>query len=257
MSTVQIVAETAMGTKLELVTKKEIGYKEAVCGIGKIKLYRILNPWFIFSFINVFSPWYLHERRLTNTLHTFTKEVITEREKNFENLDLPKDEDHVYKGKKRLAMLDLLLSAKKTDGAIDNQGIREEVDTFMFEGHDTTAVALGFILMLLACHKDVQVKRRLLWTCLKPQVLGVGGARNQTGARRQEADLQQPPRTEVRGALHQGESQVVPERPLHRKDSRRGCRHPLGVLATKRDHRLHTHLRHPPQSRNLSRSRTI
>jgi cytochrome P450 family 4 len=154
--TLKTITETAMGTKLELVTKKEIGYKEAVCGIGKIKLYRILNPWFIFSFINVFSPWYLHERRLTNTLHTFTKEVITEREKNFENLDLPKDEDHVYKGKKRLAMLDLLLSAKKTDGAIDNQGIREEVDTFMFEGHDTTAVALGFILMLLACHKDVQ-----------------------------------------------------------------------------------------------------
>ncbi|XP_011859278.1 PREDICTED: cytochrome P450 4C1-like [Vollenhovia emeryi] len=58
--------------------------------------------------------------------------------------------------RKRLAMLDLLIAASR-NGLMTDADIREEVDTFMFEGHDTTAMALCFILALLAEHKDIQV----------------------------------------------------------------------------------------------------
>ncbi|RZC34622.1 p450 domain containing protein, partial [Asbolus verrucosus] len=158
LSYLQTTPETAMGTKLQFNTKKEIEYKQAVFDIGQILLYRLFHPWFVIKAINYFSPKYFEERRVTNTLHKFTKEVIAEREKNFKEIDLPSEEHDVYKGKKRLAMLDLLLSAKKKDGLIDDEGIREEVDTFMFEGHDTTAVALGFALMLLANNRHAQDK---------------------------------------------------------------------------------------------------
>lgn len=52
-------------------------------------------------------------------------------------------------------MLDTLLVAE-SKGEIDAEGIREEVDTFMFEGHDTTAAGLVFIFFLMGQHKDVQ-----------------------------------------------------------------------------------------------------
>ncbi|KAJ3642885.1 hypothetical protein Zmor_025634 [Zophobas morio] len=62
-----------------------------------------------------------------------------------------------YSKKKRLAMLDLLLSAKNQGADIDNEGIREEVDTFMFEGHDTTSMAISYLLVL-ANLQDIQVQ---------------------------------------------------------------------------------------------------
>jgi cytochrome P450 family 4 len=54
-------------------------------------------------------------------------------------------------------MLDTLLAAE-TKGLIDGQGIQEEVDTFTFEGHDTTAAGLIFTLLLLAHHPEAQEK---------------------------------------------------------------------------------------------------
>jgi cytochrome P450 family 4 len=67
--------------------------------------------------------------------------------------------------KKRYAMLDTLLSAEKDD-KIDAVGVREEVDLFMFAGHDTTSSGLIFSLFLLAIHTEVQenVHREIIST---------------------------------------------------------------------------------------------
>ncbi|KAJ3648474.1 hypothetical protein Zmor_020275 [Zophobas morio] len=155
--TLKTISETAMGTKLEFKNKKDQAYKKAIHDIGRMFYYRVFHPWCFEEIGNIlFNSSYLRERKAMKILHGFTKEVIDKREKNFVDDELPKGEHEVYKGKRRLAMLDLLLSAKINEGIIDDEGIREEVDTFMFEGHDTTTAALSFILMLLANNKDIQ-----------------------------------------------------------------------------------------------------
>ncbi|XP_013176874.1 PREDICTED: cytochrome P450 4C1-like isoform X2 [Papilio xuthus] len=90
-------------------------------------------------------------------LQNFTLNSICDtRRKTFKEDDIViKDEDITFKGKKRLAMLDLLLQAEK-QGAIDADGIKEEVDTFMFGGHDTSATALQYALMVFANNFDAQ-----------------------------------------------------------------------------------------------------
>ncbi|XP_063909500.1 cytochrome P450 4c3-like isoform X1 [Zophobas morio] len=154
--TLKTIAETAMGTKLKFFKQKEIEYRQATIDMGKIVAHRMLCPYFVKDFVNLFSSKYLKEKKAIKTLHDFTRNIIAERTQAIENFHYSPDNHEVYKGRKRLAMLDLLLTAKNEDRSIDDKGICEEVDTFMFEGHDTTAAALSFSLMLIACHKNVQ-----------------------------------------------------------------------------------------------------
>lgn len=53
-------------------------------------------------------------------------------------------------------MLDTLLVAEQDHKSIDKAGIQEEVDTFVFEGFDTTMTAITFILFAIANHEEVQ-----------------------------------------------------------------------------------------------------
>lgn len=46
------------------------------------------------------------------------------------------------------------------DALLTDDDIREEVDTFMFEGHDTTGTAIAWCLYLIGLHLEVQKKLR-------------------------------------------------------------------------------------------------
>lgn len=55
-----------------------------------------------------------------------------------------------------MAFLDLLLECSD-DAKLSDEDIREEVDTFMSEGHATTAAAVNWALFLLGHHPEIQV----------------------------------------------------------------------------------------------------
>ncbi|XP_006754862.1 PREDICTED: phylloquinone omega-hydroxylase CYP4F2-like, partial [Myotis davidii] len=62
---------------------------------------------------------------------------------------------------KTLDFIDVLLLTKDEDGkALSDEDIRDEADTFMFEGHDTTASGLSWVLYNLARHPEYQERCR-------------------------------------------------------------------------------------------------
>ncbi|RZF46868.1 hypothetical protein LSTR_LSTR008249 [Laodelphax striatellus] len=69
----------------------------------------------------------------------------------------PETDDGVGRRKKR-AFLDLLLDATESGHELSQADIREEVDTFMFEGHDTTAASIGWAIFLLGNNPEVQAR---------------------------------------------------------------------------------------------------
>ncbi|KAF9801575.1 hypothetical protein SFRURICE_015069 [Spodoptera frugiperda] len=163
--TLNSICETAMGTQLTDDNSAARSYKQAIYDLGCLIFQRFVRVYLYPEFIFKLSPMGRKENRYLKVVHSFTENVIEQRREyiekngiNFnEQIEADDDDSYVYKKKKKTAMLDLLLSAQK-EGHIDKSGVQEEVDTFMFEGHDTTASGLTFCFMLIANHKDIQDK---------------------------------------------------------------------------------------------------
>lgn len=60
--------------------------------------------------------------------------------------------------KKRMALLDVLLQSTVDGQPLTNEEIRDEVDTFMVAGQDTTASGMSFALYNIARNPEVQKK---------------------------------------------------------------------------------------------------
>uniref|UniRef100_A0A8C0NZ80 Uncharacterized protein n=1 Tax=Canis lupus familiaris TaxID=9615 RepID=A0A8C0NZ80_CANLF len=71
------------------------------------------------------------------------------------------EEPEKVRNKRHLDFLDILLLAKMENGrGLSDKDLRAEVDTFKFEGHDTTASGISWILYILATHPEHQQRCR-------------------------------------------------------------------------------------------------
>lgn len=110
-------------------------------------------------FIYRFTETCQREKRAIENSHAFTNAVIEERRSNIQNNNFIDDIENYtdeFGAKRKLAFLDLLLQSKVDGKPLDDESIREEVDTFMFEGHDTTTSGITFCLLNIAKYPEVQ-----------------------------------------------------------------------------------------------------
>nr|ANS06312.1 cytochrome P450 [Agasicles hygrophila] len=146
------MGESAMGVNIS--SNNTEWYRNAIHSCGRLLQERLVKPWLHSDFIYSMTQSYQTMHKNINVLHEFTKKLITERKQYWNDID--KNSSVSYSKQKRLALLDLMLKMSETEGQIDDEGIREEVDTFMFEGHDTTAIAVCTILLTLASEPEYQ-----------------------------------------------------------------------------------------------------
>ncbi|XP_058064864.1 probable cytochrome P450 4ac1, partial [Anopheles bellator] len=164
--TLNTICETSMGVKLDAM-EGSLEYRKGLYKVGEFLLHRVVRPWLYVDFVFWILGYTGKLARLLKPLHQFTTAIIAQRRQLFRE-GLLDDEtsataglaDNTYgissaSGKKRYAMLDTLLAAE-AQGMIDDSGIREEVDTFTFEGHDTTAAALIFICLTFSWEAEIQ-----------------------------------------------------------------------------------------------------
>ncbi|XP_058978009.1 cytochrome P450 4g1 [Musca domestica] len=183
--TVEILLSTVMGVKKLPEPNKCLEYANAVLDMCDIIHKRQLKFYYRLDATFRFSSLHDKARRMLNTILNMTRQVVEERQKNFsadsraifeneaeaakrkrENVraeglrdDLDDiDEDDVG-AKKRLALLDAMMEmSRNLEIEWTEKDIIDEVNTIMFEGHDTTSAASSFVLCILGIYQDMQEK---------------------------------------------------------------------------------------------------
>nr|ULR85614.1 cytochrome P450 [Spodoptera frugiperda] len=194
--TVDILLETAMGITRKTQDESGFDYAMAVMKMCDIIHQRQYKLWLRFDSIFNYTNFSKQQKQLLDVIHGLTNKVIKNKKETYlenkakgvvpptlEELTKTSDEnvlanndkslsEDVFKGyrddldfndendigeKKRLAFLDLMIeSSQNGTNNISDHEIKEEVDTIMFEGHDTTAAGSSFVLCLLGVHKQIQ-----------------------------------------------------------------------------------------------------
>ncbi|XP_062379514.1 cytochrome P450 4V2 [Sardina pilchardus] len=152
-----IICETAMGKKIYAQSNYDSEYVRCVYRMSDIVTRRQRMPWYWPDFMyNLFGEGKEHDKSL-RVLHSFTESVINERAEYITYIESDSESDQGRR--KRRAFLDMLLKTTDEEGnKLTHKDIQEEVDTFMFEGHDTTAAAMNWAVHLLGAHPDAQRK---------------------------------------------------------------------------------------------------
>jgi len=158
LSTLDIICDTAMGKHISSQLNPDHEYVQAIYAETFMAQTRQVNfaLWTDSAFKMLQPDTYKKHHSLLKILKDFTMGIIKDRIQEAEDLKQQKEgegddaiETETGGERKKLAFLDVLLQNYENN-EIDLEGIREEVETFMFEGHDTTSSALSFMSYLLA-----------------------------------------------------------------------------------------------------------
>ncbi|XP_069680178.1 cytochrome P450 4C1-like isoform X3 [Periplaneta americana] len=156
--TLDIICESAMGTCVNAQLTADSDYVKAVYNMKKITMERIAQPHLLSDFILSLTKWGKLQDKCLKVIHGFTIKVIKDRKEQREKTTQKQvTEDEILFGyKRRVALLDMLLEASENGVEITDEEIQQEVDTFMFAGHDTVSAAVSSSLYMLGLHPEIQ-----------------------------------------------------------------------------------------------------
>ncbi|XP_063810969.1 cytochrome P450 4B1-like [Pseudophryne corroboree] len=157
LMTLDSIMKCAFSYQSNCQTDNDNSYISAVYDLASLTQQRIRTFPYHSALIYHLSPHGFRFRRACRIAHLHTDKVIKQRKQLLES----KEEMDKLRLKRHPDFLDILLCAKDENGmGLSDKDLRAEVDTFMFEGHDTTASGISWILYCMAQYPEHQEKCR-------------------------------------------------------------------------------------------------
>ncbi|XP_060079001.1 cytochrome P450 4F6-like [Ylistrum balloti] len=152
--TLDVILRCSLSYDGKIQKREKHPYIEAVHEMSRLTMERIKKPWhFLWWNVYMMSNNGKEYMKHVNYMHRFADEIIAKRKKEIV------DDPSLLQKKKKLDFLDIILSAKDESGSgLTDQEIRDEVNTFMFAGHDTTKAVLGWAIYNMGKYPEEQEK---------------------------------------------------------------------------------------------------
>uniref|UniRef100_A0A1B6MFJ7 Cytochrome P450 n=1 Tax=Graphocephala atropunctata TaxID=36148 RepID=A0A1B6MFJ7_9HEMI len=151
-----IICETAMGLETNVQTEKKSTILDSIDELTEIMTHRsfsLLQSSFLFPLLKIGRR---HDR-LVDYLHGVTEGMIKKRrEKVLATSEGLKNADIDIGIKQKKPFLDLVLEYSMNGAGMTDLEIRQQVDTFMVAGYDTSQTAMSFTLYCLSHHPAIQ-----------------------------------------------------------------------------------------------------
>nr|QQL12306.1 cytochrome P450 CYP4CJ2 [Aphis craccivora] len=158
LCSLDIICETIMGTEMNAQKGKSVQYVHSIKSACRSVIDRIFKFWLWNDLIYRISNSGRTFFTSIKVLHEFTDNVIKRKQSLLKNSGNQKVQPEIKLEKNRpKSFLDLLLDVlNENPDQMTIRDIREEVDTFLFEGHDTSSIAMTMTILLLGLHQDIQ-----------------------------------------------------------------------------------------------------
>ncbi|EPQ05289.1 Cytochrome P450 4A11 [Myotis brandtii] len=158
LMTLDTIMKCAFSQKGSVQTdSKSQSYIQAIRDVKTLFISRVRNFFYQNDIIYWLTPDGRWNQRACQLAHQHTDRVIKLRKAHLQE----EEELEKVRRKRNLDFLDILLFARmKNESNLSDKDLRAEVDTFMFEGHDTTASGISWILYALATHPEHQQRCR-------------------------------------------------------------------------------------------------
>ncbi|XP_068098644.1 cytochrome P450 4A4-like [Hyperolius riggenbachi] len=157
LMTLDSIMKCAFSCDSKCQTDSDNSYIQAVYDLASLTQQRIRTFPYYSDLIYHLSPHGFRFRRACRIAHLHTDKVIKQRKELLKN----EEEMEKIRQKRHPDFLDILLCAKDENGSgLSDEDLRAEVDTFMFEGHDTTASGISWIFYCMAQNPEHQQKCR-------------------------------------------------------------------------------------------------
>ncbi|XP_072932370.1 cytochrome P450 4C1-like [Epargyreus clarus] len=153
----ETICLTALGIDFNENSVLNSSYVQATETIFNVFVERFQKFWIHNHFIYSWSSLRKKQDKCLKILHNMSNTVLQKRKEEYlsnkRNGNLEKTSGTKFK-----AFLDLLLELSIEKGAFNDREIREQVDTMIVGGHDTSASVLMYTLLLIGSYPEVQEK---------------------------------------------------------------------------------------------------
>nr|ARN17934.1 cytochrome P450-11 [Cephus cinctus] len=146
LAALDVICVSAMGYHINAQSNCTNEYVLAVDKAARITQERFVNIWISLDVIFKRTTAGKEFKKALEIMDRFTEKVITGRKAEWRS---KRDGNFNEFPKKRKALLDMLLEMSDDGKILSDEDIREEVNTFMFAGHDTVATSVSWILYAL------------------------------------------------------------------------------------------------------------